>query len=252
VAISAGKAIVVDVASGAILFATKPTIAQPIASITKLMTALLVLDQKPNWKKTVEMAAPDETVGAAPHIYRGEQVTFYDLWKIALVASDNNAIMAMVRALGLTQKEFVELMNDKAHELGLVDTTFTDPTGLDEGNKSSAADVARLLHYALKQNGIREMVLQPDYEFKILNNNKKRKILNTDVLLSSFLNQSAYGYELFGGKTGYTIEAGYCLAVELAQNGHKIIIVVLDSDSLDNRFSDAKVLADWTFSVYKW
>jgi D-alanyl-D-alanine endopeptidase (penicillin-binding protein 7) len=200
----------------------------------------------------IEMLKQDETVGAAPHVNRGEKVAFYDLWKAALISSDNNSVMAMIRALGIENGRFVKMMNDKAHVLGLVNTKFSDPTGLDAGNMSSAGDVARLLHYALKQNGIREMVLQPSYEFKILNKNKPRKIFNTDVLLSSFLNKKSYGYELIGGKTGYTIEAGYCLAVELSMAGREIIIVVLDGDSIDARFNDAKVLADWIFFNYKW
>ncbi|MBI5254375.1 D-alanyl-D-alanine carboxypeptidase [Candidatus Falkowbacteria bacterium] len=253
VKVTAKKFIVIDVASGKILFAKNAAEQQPIASITKLMTSLVVLEQNPNWKKEVEMIVADETIGAAPHIYRGEKVTFYDLWKTALIASDNNAIKAMLRALGLKESEFVALMNDKAREIGLLTTEFSDPTGLDEGNKSSAIDVAKLLHYALQQNGIREMVLQRSYEFKILNKKiKSRKIFTTDFLLASFLNNPAYGYELFGGKTGYTIEAGFCLVVELAKNDHQIIIVVLDSASLDDRFNDVKVLADWVYENYKW
>ncbi|MFH0815052.1 MAG: serine hydrolase [Candidatus Falkowbacteria bacterium] len=253
VKVTAEKFVVIDVASGKILFAKNATEQQPIASITKLMTSLVVLEQNPNWKKEVQMMAADETIGAAPHIYRGEIVTFYDLWKTALIASDNNAIKAMLRALGLKENEFVKLMNDKARALDLVSTEFSDSTGLDAGNKSSAIDVAKLLHYALQQNGIREMVLQQSYEFKILNKKiKSRKVFTTDFLLASFLNDPVRGYELFGGKTGYTIEAGFCLAAELAKNNHPIIIVVLGSASLDDRFNDVKVLADWVYENYKW
>src|SRR3989339_719243 len=83
------KFIAVDVGSGQVLFAKDPSAAQSIASITKLMTAIVVLERNPNWQSAVEMIKEDETFGAAPHIYRGERVTFYDLWNAALISSDN-------------------------------------------------------------------------------------------------------------------------------------------------------------------
>lgn len=252
VRVTAERYVVIDVASGELLASQKATSPQAIASITKLMTALVILEQKPDWQMEVEMSRVDETVGAFPHIYRGEKVKFIDLWKSALVSSDNNSIVAMIRALGISKNDFVELMNDKALELQMHNSRFADPTGLDENNLSTALDVARLLHSALEKNEIRESVLQGKYQFEILSSGKNRVIYNTDILIDSFLNRKSYGYELMGGKTGFLYESGYCLTTQIKKDNHEIIIVVLNSDTIENRFQDVKVLADWVFSNYEW
>ncbi len=252
VVVNADKFVAIDVNSGKVLLQKNSNVQQPIASITKLMTTLVILDQKPNWQMPVEMLEQDETVGAYPHIYRGEEVLFIDLWKAALVTSDNNAIKAMIRALGFRESQFVSLMNMKAKDLQMYNSKFADPTGLNENNISTALDVSRLVHNAMRENEIRESVLQGKYEFNILNNKKLRKIYNTDILVDSFLNSPKYGYELIGGKTGYLPEAGYCLSVEIKQNENQVLIVVLNSDNINSRFYDVKVIADWVYSNYSW
>lgn len=252
VKITADKYLVLDVDSGKVLMEQNSNIRQPIASITKMMTALVILDQAPDWDFRVTLLKADETVGAKPHIYRGETVSFLDLWKAGLISSDNNSIMAMVRSLGLDKDEFVDLMNNKAEELEMFNTTFDDPTGLSEKNLSTATDVARLIYYALQKEEIRQTVIEDVYSFSILNNTKIRNIETTDILINSFLNSEEYGYNLVGGKTGYLTEAGYCLSVEIEKNGHSVIFVVLNSEDINARFQDTKVLADWVFNNYKW
>jgi len=252
VEVTADRYVAIDVNSGEVLLQKDSNLKQPIASITKLMTALVILEQEPDWQQSVTMIRTDETYGAYPHIYRGEEIKFIDLWKSALVASDNNAIVAMIRSLGFKQVEFVDLMNQKAKQIGMYQTSFADPTGLDEDNLSTALDVARLVHLTMQKNEIRESVLQGKYQFKILNNRKTRRIYNTDILVDSFLNKSQYGYELIGGKTGYLPEAGYCLAVEITNNQQPVVIVVLNSSTISERFQDVKVIADWVYSNYEW
>lgn len=246
----------IDTASGRMLIGHNADEPQAIASITKLATALVILDQKPDWEKRVEMSEQDETVGAYPDIYRGETVLFQDLWYAALVGSDNNAIMAMIRALGFGKNDFVQAMNAKARELKMYNSIFTDPTGLDENNRSTALDVAKLLQSALAREEISRAVLTEEYEFQILESKYKSrdsgKVKNTDILLDSFLNEKQYGYEFLGGKTGFTDEAGYCLGVKTQKDGHEIIAVVLRSNSIKNRFQDIKALTDWVFSNYNW
>lgn len=252
VKVTAERFVAIDVNSGKLLLEKNADEPQAIASITKLMTALVILDQKPNWEKIVRMEKVDETSGAQPHLYRGEEVTFQDLWKTALVASDNNAIMAMIRSLTLSREEFVVLMNKKAQTLAMYHTQFADPTGLDENNLSTAQDIARLSHAAMQKPEIQESVLQGKYEFEISNARKKRTVYNTDILVDSFLNKKSFGYQLIGGKTGYLPEAGYCLAVEIARNENPVIIVVLNSNSISSRFQDVKAISDWVFSNYFW
>lgn len=242
----------IDVDSGELLLQKSINEQQPLASITKLMTALVILDQKPDWNVTVEMSAADETEGAMPHIYRGEQLSFEDTWKAALITSDNNAIEAMIRTLGISDENFVALMNKKAEDLQMFNTKFVDPTGLSENNVSTALDLARLLRAAIKKYEIRSTVLQSKYVLHISNNKKARTINNTDILVDSFLNQKEYGYELIGGKTGFVPLAGYCLTTAIKKDGHEVIFVVLHSATIDDRFQDTKVIADWVFSNYKW
>jgi len=252
VEVTAEKYVALDVESGKILIQKNVDSVQPIASITKLMTALVILDEVKNWEQLVELSASDETEGAFAHIYRGERVTFNDLWHAALISSDNNSIMAMVRALGLSQEEFVKKMNDKAKTLQMYNTQFTDPTGLSNENQSTALDVSRLLYSTLMQEKIQETVIKNKYTFKILNSNKSRTVTSTDILLDSFLNQRKYGYTLFGGKTGFIPEAGYCLSVQISKDGHPVLITVLNSSSIETRFQDVKVIADWVFTNYQW
>jgi D-alanyl-D-alanine endopeptidase (penicillin-binding protein 7) len=242
----------IDVASGQVLIGQNASEVQPLASISKLMTALVILDQKPNWTRIVELMTADETVGATPHINRGEQVSFKDLWFTSLVGSDNNAIHAMIRSLGISEADFIDLLNKKASDLGLLNTHFEDPTGLSEQNVSTATDVAKLIYYSMKRNEIREAVLKESDEIEIINKSKGRRVINTDILLGSFLNDDSYGYELLGGKTGFIPAAGYCLGVEVKHNEHAVIFVVLHSATIGSRFQDVKVLADWVFMNYKW
>ncbi len=252
VLLQAEKYIAVDVATGKVLIEKNANVPQPMASISKLMTALVISDQQPKWKQAVELLEVDETIGAVPHINRGEQVSFYDLWQSALISSDNNSIMAMIRALGLERSDFVDLLNKKTQRLGLNNTHFGDPTGLDVENVSTATDIAKFLRVALQNSAIKQSVLQDKYSFPILNSKKTRTINSTDILLNSFLNDKSYGYELKGGKTGYLPESGYCLAVDITRDGHEVILVILNSPTITERFTDAKALADWVFSNYQW
>ncbi|MBI5077056.1 D-alanyl-D-alanine carboxypeptidase [Candidatus Falkowbacteria bacterium] len=252
VKVTAKRWAVIDEASGALLYQRDSNLRQPIASITKLMTAIVILEMKPDWQKLVTMQETDETIGAYPHLYRGEQVRFIDLWKAGLISSDNNAIKAMIRSLDLEADEFVALMNVKARTLNMNNTFFSDAIGLDEKNLSTPIDVALLVQSGMRENEIRESVLEPQYEFKINNTNKKRKIFNTDILVDSFLNRKQYGYELIGGKTGYLEEAGYCLTAIISRENHPLIIVVLNSATMAERFADVKALADWTYGNYQW
>jgi len=252
VEVTAGNYIAVDLNSGVVLLNKDSVSARPLASITKLMTALVILDYSPQWDAEVEMNASDETFGAFAHIYRGENVKFIDLWKSALITSDNNAIKAMIRALGIDESDFVLVMNKKAKDLGMNSSTFVDPTGLKEENAASAEDIAKLISAAMQQNNIRDVVTQGKYSFQILNKKEIRTIYNTDILIDSFLNNKEYGYTLIGGKTGFLPEAGYCLGVEIEKYGRKIIIVVMNSPTIESRFQDVKVIADWVFTNYSW
>jgi len=240
----------VDVASGKILYQKNPKEIRSIASITKLMTALVFLDYNPGWQKEFYTIANDRRNGNVIYLNNGEVLSIKNLFYTALVASDNDAIMALTRATGLAEEEFIIKMNEKANALGLLNTQFVDPTGLKSENKSTAGDIAKLLNFSLQNEEIIKVTSTDSYEFQVFDKvkNKERtvKLKNTDHLLNSYL-------DVIGGKTGFLETAGYCLAVKIkGEQNQEVIIVVLGSASNFDRFQDVKAISDWVFANYQW
>lgn len=245
VKITAQAAAVLDEESGLILWQKNANTERSIASITKLMTALVFLQHNPGWETLVTMEASDETHENKANIYRGETVSVKDLFYVGLVASDNNAIKALARSTNLSEADFIKLMNEKAASLGLKDTKFKDTTGLDDANISTATDVLYLAQAAFKDPNIKAATSLSSYSFAT-QANRQQKAINTNNLLRSYLNITA-------GKTGSTNAAGYCLVSEIeGDKNQKIITVVLGSETHDQRFMDLKILAGWILDNYEW
>jgi D-alanyl-D-alanine carboxypeptidase len=247
---TARAAIVFDRASGSILFEKNSKEKFSLASLTKLMTALVFLETEPNWEARIKLSKADDKEGGIFYARAPEEITVENLFNMMLVGSVNNAAMALVRSTGLSQKDFIAKMNQKARELKLKNTAFVDPTGLEPENVGTATDIAKLLSYALQNKKIQETVLQKKYVFSPIGSKRVYYVKSTNELLWSFLNEEPY--ELLGGKTGYTEEAGYNLTVGARRDGHEIIIVVLGSKTAEDRFKEVKGLVDWTFENYKW
>lgn len=222
----------------------------PIASISKLMSALVFLDYNPGWHEIYTISASDKREGNRLNFFPGEQVYIRDLFYSALVASDNSSIISLVRASGLSEVEFVQAMNKKAGVLGMERTKFVEPTGLSDYNTATARDVAKLIQASMKDLDIRRAVLADKYELEILNvgskKQQKRVVQNTDQLLRS----ADLDIELIGGKTGYLHKAGYCFAGSFAKDGRQIVTVVLGAADQDARFQETARLLDWVFSSY--
>jgi len=248
VKIIAQSAIAIDVETGKVLYKKNTNEIRSIASITKLMTALVFLDNNPGWQKEISTIAADRKNGGIIHLNTGEVLTISDLFKTALIASDNDAASALARSTGLSLNSFISRMNKKAEEFGLTNTKFADPTGLNSANKSTAEDVARLLNQALKNKSIQSATSTAVYKFEVQGEEKKRevKLVNTDRLVGGYLN-------IIGGKTGHIEAAGHCLAVKISlENEKEIIVVVLGSASNPDRFQDIKAITDWVQINYKW
>ncbi len=232
------------------LFAFNENETRSIGSLTKLMSALVFLDTSPQWGKVVTIEAADGSQGRL-NVAEGEQVTVKDLFHISLISSSNNATMALARSTGLSAEEFVKKMNAKAADLGLKQTKFVEPTGLDPVNQSTAKEIAWLLKFALSNKTIQEAVVKRNYTFRLAPNGQARNISSTNVLLSERLPVGAA--KIVGGKTGFVEEAGYCFAVIMEdKSGHQIITVVLGSNTHYGRFSEARALAEWVFTAYAW
>lgn len=237
-----------DAQTGRTLFSRGSGVARRTASITKLLSALVLTDL-PSWNasETIDVQEQDVRVGGRWYTPFGVSITRHDALQTMLVASGNNETMALVRQSGLTEDEFVVRMNQRAAELGMKHSTFADPVGLSDDNRATAEDVALLLAAALEQPELEPFLHKQ--EAKVQAGGVAYVWPSTDALLSSFLNTKPYG--VLGGKTG-SLDGGYSLAVRVERDGHPIDIVVLEASTPTARFADAKALAVWTFDVFSW
>ena len=210
---------------------------RPIASITKVMTALVLLDQDPALTRDVVVSRRDVRRASTTYLARGERVTLDALLHLALIASDNVAARILARASGLGTRRFVERMNLKAASLGLEGTRFVEPSGLDERNVSTPYDVVRLIAAAGEVPALSQIMRKWTHGLRI--DRRRVNIRNTNRLLRS-------PHVIQGGKTGYINEAGFCLTalVELP-DADPIALVVLGAGSNARRFSEARRLIDW-------
>ena len=235
--VHAQAAIILDPVTGVTLWERNSRDLRSIASITKVMTVMLFLESEPDLSRDVVISRQDVRRASTTYLRRGERVTLRDLVHLALVASDNAAARALARVSSWGTKRFIARMNAKAAELGLEETRFADPSGLHEGNVSSAYDVSRLIAAASEEAVVARIMRKRSYD--IHTSRRTRTIRSTNRLLGTRV-------DVMAGKTGYIDEAGYCLAtlVELS-DGRSVSIVVLGARSNSGRFADARRLVDW-------
>lgn len=244
------SAVLIDGKSGAILYSRAGTKAVPIASLTKLMTAMVILDSSLDLDETIEILKEDEPSEGRVVIGRGEALTRHELLQALLIGSVNSAGNALARSYPGGKEAFIEAMNKKAEELGLVSAYFTDPTGLDRTNVASAQDVAFILRNVLFYNDIREITKRSSVELKG-KTGKEYLIQNTNLLLDSFLNKKPYS--ILAGKTGSLPEAGFCFAQATQDGaGNELVAVTLGSKNHFSRYQDVKALTAWGFEVFRW
>lgn len=246
--ITAKSAIVIEVDGDRVLFQKNSQQILPIASLTKLMTALTVLDFNLDWQKEAEYTAEDniEPTPSQSNIEPSqikfdiaEKIKIKDLLAASLIKSANNAVMALVRQIG--NKIFIEQMNQRTAKMGMLNTKFVEPTGLDPNNVSTAEDLAKLIKAVSNKQEIAQLLSTINYNFETKNKNDNLKIYqlkNINKLLNSFLKIKA-------AKTGYLDEAGYCFAGLVEYNKRKLIIVLLGSQSEQDRIQEIKGLAWW-------
>jgi|GEM_PF-274759 len=247
---TAAVALVVDDRTDTVLYEKNSSAVRSLASITKLMSALVLLDLPMNWASTTEVL-PVDVDNSSHHINVGEKYRLDDLWNVALIGSDNSAVNVLVRASGLTQEQFVARMNEKARRLALTSARFADPTGLDNRNMAKASDVAKLLKIALAQERIIKALQTTEY-YAQPQSKIKRRVWSTDWLLTHWI-PSDYKCAQIAGKTGYIVDSDYNFTVRLTdETGHIIRVVVLGASSNETRFTEARDLANWVFSHYLW
>jgi len=248
IATTAKAAIVVDQLSGAALFEKEADTVLPLASITKLASALVFLGTNPEMTAITSIGSGDDAEGGRLNVTSSETMTVSDLLYTALVGSGNNATNALATASGLSRDQFVAKMNDLAVSLGLTKTHFVEPTGLDPLNVSTARETIKLAEYAFHNSQIRAALETDVYEFRTINTNQLHRIRSTNDILNLYpWRQKTIG------KTGFINEVGFSLVTQAERDNTPVLLVaVLGSDSEAHRFNEAKGLIEWTYDNYTW
>ena len=237
---------VIDPATDKVLFEKRSEQTVPIASLTKLMTALVFLEQQPDLRRSVEVTRDEIRGGGHTQLWNRERVSLYDLLHMSLMNSDNVATRVLARESGLDRGEFAARMNEKARDLGLANTRFAEPTGLDNRNVSTAVDVAKLLRAAADHYLIREVTTTPDYVFLGQYPGRKRTIARTHQIVNTNRLLRSNRYEFSCSKTGFISQSGYCVATWVSDRGRDLIAVVLGAPTNATRFADVVRLVQRT------
>jgi len=250
--IGAQAYVVMDPVSGTILTMKQEDRVWPIASLTKLITASVVLDQKVSIQKLVGIKNVDNVGGARLYVNEGSTFSVGDLFYAALVASANNAANALARSTGLSKLSFVQEMNLRASALGLTKTSFVDPTGIETQNVSTAREMATIARAVFSRPEIQKYTTTATRFIQVASQGATKKMINTNWLVWKPQYDDLW---VTGGKTGYLDEAGWNLAVSLrpSKNDERdLLIVLFGADSRAASFVDAERLANWAWDVYKW
>lgn len=232
-------ALVVDEQTSDILFSKHSDVALPIASITKLMTSLVVLEAHQSMDEPVEITDEDLDTekNTSSRLIIGTILSRRDLMHLALMSSENRAAHALCRNYPGGLMACLEAMNNKALQLGMLSTHFNDPTGLSSQNVASAEDLAKLLKAASENGTIREFSTDTGYTVPV--GRRMVAYRNTNSLVSN------PGWDIAVQKTGYIVEAGKCLVMKARIEGKSILIVLLDSVGKYTRFGDANRIKKW-------
>ena len=246
---NAKSAILIDASTGQILFEKNSHEKLAPASMTKIMSMLVIVESIEkgiiHWDDMVTASSNASGMGGSQILLEtGEQMKVEDMFKGVAVASGNDAVVALAEAVAGTTDEFVKMMNDKVKELGLKDTNFKNPHGLDDANHySSAYDMAMIARELVKHEKVLTFTsIYEDYLRK--GTSKEFWLVNTNKLVR-FYN----GVD--GLKTGYTTEAGYCLTATAKKNDMRLISVVMGEESNGLRTSETSALLDYGFAQYK-
>ena len=246
--LSASAAIVMDHDTGQVLMAKNEQAVLPMASLTKLMTALLVAEAKLPMDEvlTITEEDVDNERHSRSRLRVGSQLTREEALHLALMSSENRAAHALGRTFpgGLTQ--FVNAMNLKARQLGMLQTTFVDPTGLSNQNRSTAADLALLVREVAKHPQLNEFSTTPAHLANL--GERNLQYLNSNRLVRN----ARAGWDIEQQKTGYIIEAGRCLTMLTRVAGHNLVMVLLDSESNGTRIADAQKMRRFVVAKNGW
>lgn len=237
------SALLANFDNGEVLFAKDCEQTVSIASISKLISAMVLLDSRIDMNKIVAVTKEDARNSSRSHLRSGWEFSIRDLLTASLLVSDNRATRALARAVAGTLDSFAVLMNHKAAQLGLANSVFYEPTGLDPRNVSTAREVALILHHAYNYPAIAATTSLRQMRIKIANKrNRYLNLSNTNRFVGS-------PFRVLAGKTGYIAASDYCLATLLQnQQGERLTLVVLGAPGKGARMREARKLAQWGFT----
>jgi serine-type D-Ala-D-Ala endopeptidase (penicillin-binding protein 7) len=237
--VRAEAAIIYNSETGQVLWESNAQDQRSIASITKVMTAVVFLEDSPDLSEEVAIVATDVRAASTTYIRRGYRVTKGDLLHLTLIASDNAAARALARVSSHGSEAFIDRMNSKAAELGLTATHYADPSGLLSANVSSAYDMAKLITYVSGDERIASIMQKQNYSLTA-----GRRVINIHSTNQLVMNGDV---DVQAGKTGFIRNSGYCLAtlLRLPQGGPQVAVVVLGAKSNAGRFWETRHLFNW-------
>lgn len=237
--LASGSALVIDQSNGSVLFGKNISERQPIASITKLMTAMVVLDAQQALEEKIVISEDDVDRVKFSHsrLTVGTELSRYELLHLALMASENRAAAALARNYPGGNAAFIDTMNSKALQLGMTNSTFIDGTGLDERNVSTASDLVKMVSAAYGYDIIRQVstslssIVETSY--------RPTQFRNTNTLMRK------KDWEIGLSKTGFIREAGHCLVMQAQISTRNLIIILLDARGKLTRVGDANRIKKW-------
>lgn len=239
--LASAKALVINQQTGEVLYAKNTNVATPIASVTKLMTAMVMLDAHLSLDELINISDEDVDYlkGTGSRLRVGTVLTRGELLQLALMASENRAASALGRAYPGGKSAFIQAMNQKAQALGMHATRFVDSTGLDSANISTAEDLVKMVNAAYHYPEIRQVSTLPSQEVTLYGRQNALNFVNTNALVRN-------GNWVIGlSKTGFINEAGRCLVMQAEISGQPVIMVLLDSVGKMSRIGDANRVRKW-------
>jgi len=239
--LGSSKALIVNQVTGETLYAKGTDITTPIASITKLMTAMVLLDMHLPMEEFVSVSDSDVDYlkRTTSRLRVGTYLSRAEMLRLALMSSENRAASALARNTPGGTAAFVSAMNRKALELGMTNTRFADPTGLNSENVSTAEDLVKMIKIAYQYPDIRNLSTATSYDVPIHGMRHMVEFRNTNALVRNGT------WDIGLSKTGYISEAGRCLVMQAQIADQPLIIVLLDSDGKNTRIGDAQRIRKW-------
>lgn len=239
--LASSKALIVNQNTGEVLYAKSTGVPTPIASVTKLMTAMVLLDQRLPMDEMIAVGSGDvDTLkGTSSRLRVGTELSRNDMLHLALMSSENRAASALARTSPLGMGGFVAAMNAKALELGMTHTRFVDPTGLNSANVSTAEDLVKMITAAYQYPDIRTLTTSPEHMVSMNGHQRQTSFRNTNILVRN------NSWQIGLSKTGYINEAGRCLVMQAQIADQPLIIVLLDSWGKYTRIGDAQRIRKW-------